>query len=243
MGDQDEVPVVPPVDTAPANTVPQIGHICWFGPHDPPKECIDSWSEKNPGVMWSLWRDHTQFLFNKEQIAVRGARGEWNGVCDVIRYELLVRYGGVCVDADSTAMKPLAEGDFFEATTALACWESESARPGIVACGFLAAPKGHPFFQACIEEAEKADPKEAAWASVGPMLVTRIAQRMPEAIRVVPSRMFIPEHYTGAKALGTAPIYASQHFGSTTTYNKLRKWACQCQVCRSSNQMIRSSWG
>ena len=225
------------------SVVPRLGHLCWFGPHSPPQECIDSWPAKNPGLIWTVWRDHTQFLYNKEQIDARAARKEWNGVCDVARFEILSRFGGVCVDADSMAVKPLEEGDFFQVPQAQACWESESARPGIVACGFLAAPKGHPFFQACMDEAGKTDSRDMAWRTVGPMLVTRVAQKMPDAIKVWPSRMFIPEHYTGAKAPGNHPIFANQHFGTTTTYNKLRKFMCNCPECRASVSMTRPPWG
>jgi mannosyltransferase OCH1-like enzyme len=228
------------------SALPLLGHIVWVGGHDEPKECIDSWPKLNPDLIWTVWRDHTagQGWINQEQIDARAARREWNGVADCIRYELLTRYGGICVDADSTAAKPLSEGAFFDqGDVAQACFESEAARPGVVACGFLAAPKGHPFFRACVEEVGRADPKEMAWQAVGPMLMTRVAQKMPDAIKVWPSRMFIPEHYSGAKAPGVHPIFANQHFGSTTTYAKLRKWPCQCATCRSSNSMLRPSWG
>jgi hypothetical protein len=224
-------------------TIPRLGHLCWFGPHDPPQEAIDSWSKMNPGIIWTLWRDHKAGWTNTEQINARAERNEWNGVCDVIRLEILHRFGGVAVDADSTAVKPLEESDFFESTTALACYEHEGVRPGIVACGFLAAPKGHPFFAECMAEAARADAREMAWKTVGPMLVTRVAQRMPTQIRVLPAKSFIPTHYTGTKAPGDSPTWAIQHFGSTTSYNKLRKWPCQCSICRNMVSMIRPPWG
>ena len=223
--------------------IPKIGHICWFGPHDPPQEAMDTWINNNPGIMWSLWRDHTTGWMDQEHINARAAKQEWNGVCDIIRYQLLYKFGGICVDADSASVKPLVEGDFFDRETAVACYEHEEVRPGMIGCGFMGAPKGHPFMEACVDEAHGQDPREAAWKTVGPMLITKIAKEMPDQIHVYPARSFNPEHYSGAKAPGTHPIFGFQYWAGTTGYNKMRKWSCQCNVCRNTQSMLRPSWG
>jgi hypothetical protein len=234
------------VSIAPPPGIPKSLHIIWVGPHDPPQEAIDTWANKHVnGWFFTLWRGHKQDWINQEQIDVRAARAEWNGVADLMRYEILYEHGGFCVDADSTCVMALDAGpvDFLGQKTALACFENESVRPGIVGCGFLGAPKKHPFFEACIEFASKQDAREMAWKTVGPMLMTRMAQKMPDLIKVYPARSFNPEHYSGTKAPGEHPIYGFQHWGSTTTYNKMRKWPCQCGVCRMSVNILRPSWG
>jgi mannosyltransferase OCH1-like enzyme len=222
--------------------IPKIGHICWFGPHRPPQEMMDSWVAKNPDMIWSVWKDHTAAggWINQEQINHRAARREWNGVCDIIRYELLFRFGGTCVDADSTCVKPLSDGDFFANEEAIACYESESVRPGMIGCGFLGAPKEHPFFKACIEEAGAQDGSEMAWKAVGPMLMGRVAAKLPDRIRVYPARMFNPTHYSGIPAPGNCPIFAQQGWGSTKGYGSLRKLPCTCPECWTS--MFRAPW-
>jgi len=238
----------PKTDPAPPLRIPRILSIVWVGPHDPPQQAIDSWIAKHKGEeswFFILWRDHNQGWVNQEQINARAAREEWNGVADLMRYEILYKHGGFCVDADSECVKPLHEGpvDFLGNTTAVACYENESVRPGTVGCGFLGAPKESPFLLACVDEAAKTDPRELAWKTVGPMLVTRLAKEHPDLIKVYPARMFNPLHYSGAKAPGSHPIYAQQYWGSTTSYNKLRKLPCQCQVCRKKVNMLYSPWG
>lgn len=226
--------------------IPKTLHIVWVGPHDPPQEAIDTWANKHvQGWTFTLWRAHAQEWVNQEQIDLRASRGEWNGVADLMRYEILFRHGGFCVDADSSCLTALDEGpvDLLSKDTALACYENELVRPGIVGCGFLAGPKGHKFFEECVVEASAQDGREQAWKTVGPLLVTKIALTMPQDIEVLPAMMFNPVHYTGAKAPGKHPVYAMQHWGSTTSYNKLRKWPCQCPVCRATASMIRPPWG
>lgn len=216
-------------------TIPKLLHVIWVGPHDPPQEAIDSWADKHvQGWLFTLWRDHQQGWENQEQMTQRAARGEWNGVADLMRYEILFKYGGFAVDADSVCVCPLDEGpeDFLHHTTAIACYENESVRPGMVGCGFLAAPRGSEFFGACIERASLEDPKEPAWKTVGPMLVTRVTAEFPDAIRIFPARMFAPEHYSGAQAPGSAAIYARQLWGTTLGYNRTRKQPCRCDICR-----------
>jgi hypothetical protein len=237
------------VESAPVEPVivriPKILSIVWVGPHDPPQEMIDSWEKKHGGDrgwFFALWRQHDQGWENQAQINNRAARNEWNGVADLMRYEILERTGGFCVDADSMCLKALDEGpeDFINSTTALACYESETVRPGIIGCGFLGAPKGHPFFRACIDDAKTQDPGVMAWKAVGPMLMGRVAQAMPDQIRVVPSRHFNPVHYSGTPAPGEHAIYAEQGWGSTKTYNSLRKLPCRCRLCQTS--MLRAPW-
>lgn len=223
--------------------IPKIISIVWVGPHLPPTEMIDSWAKKHSEEWLILpWKDHTGWQ-NQEQINARARRNEWNGVADCMRYEILYKFGGFAVDADSECLKALDAGpeDFLSSDTALAAYESELVRPGIIGCGFLGAPKGHPFFKACIDEVATQDPGLMAWKAVGPQLMGRVTAKMPNDIKVVPAKLFNPVHYTGTKAAGDQEPYASQGWGSTKSYNPLRKRGCTCAIC--AVQMIRCPWG
>lgn len=217
--------------------------IVWVGPHRPPTEMIESWAKKHSDKWLILpWKDHTGWV-NQEQINARARRNEWNGVADCMRYEILYKYGGFAVDADSECLKALDAGpeDFLSSETAVACYESETARPGIIGCGFLGAPAGHPFFKACMDDVATQDPGLMAWKAVGPQCVGRVAAKMPDAIKVFPAKLFNPVHYTGAKAPGNQEPFASQGWGSTKTYNTLRKLPCTCPICWQT--ALRPSWG
>lgn len=226
-------------------------HMVWVGPHDPPSELIKTWDDKHSnGWLFTLWRDHTGWK-NQDQINIMSKKmnPEWNGVADIVRWEILLKYGGFVVDADSECLRALDSPpeDFvseIESGKALFSYENEAVRPGIVGCGFIAGPKGHPFFQRCVDECATADMQKPAWTTVGPMLATRIANEMPEAVHVYPAKYFNPLHYSGTQAPGVTEgfePYARQAWGSTKgCYNNLRKRVCWCSVCRVNS--MRNPW-
>ncbi len=230
-------------DQAVRDKIPRSIHLVWVGPHLPPTDMIASWEKKHSnGWFFVLWRDHKGWA-NQDQIDRRYARREYNGCADIMRYEILYKHGGFALDADSTCIKALDEGpeSFLDNSCAVAAYEHEGVRPGIIGCGFLGATKGHPFFKACIDEVATQSSDLMAWKAVGPLLMGRVALRMPNQIRVYPSMMFNTPHYSGAPAVGSHPIYATQGFGSTTGYNKLRPLPCTCPECWEN--CLRPSWG
>jgi mannosyltransferase OCH1-like enzyme len=224
--------------------IEKILSIIWVGPHRMPEELIKTWSDKHTNSwLFVLWKDHLANWENQDQINHRYARREYNGVADLMRYEILLKTGGFVVDADSECLKALDEGpeDFLSNETAVACFENEAVRPGMVSCGFLGAPKGHPFFRACVDEARIQDGSIQAWRTVGPMLMSKVSLRLPDQIKVYPAKMFNDPHYSGAAAPGDHPIYARQKWGSTRGYNSLRRLPCSCPECQQT--ALRPSWG
>jgi mannosyltransferase OCH1-like enzyme len=221
--------------------IPRLLHCIWIGPHDPPMELIDSWSDKHVnGWLFTLWRDHKTGW--KNQAAINRMR-EWNGKADIMRLEILEQHGGVCVDADSLCVKALDEGPeaFLENDGAFLFNENESCRPGIVGCGIMGAPAHSPFFAECVRRVAERDMSKPAWTTVGPLLVTEVAAALPEAVRVYPARHAHPVHYTGTPAPGEGTVYAEQRWGGTKGYNQLRRRPCWCDECRVN--MLRPPWG
>jgi mannosyltransferase OCH1-like enzyme len=151
-----------------------------------------------------------------------------------MRWEILYKYGGFAVDADSECMTAFDDGpiDFFaEPEKVMLCYENESVRPGMVGCGFIRGPKGHPFFRRCIDSIKTEDMLKPAWTTVGPMLATKVASEMPDEVIILPARHFNPMHYSGTPAPGDGHIYARQQWGGTKGYNQLRKRPCLCKEC------------
>lgn len=230
--------------------MPKILHVAWIGPHDPPMELIKTWNDRHSdNWIFTLWRDSTGWA-NQTQIDVMAKKTnpEFNGCVDIMRWEILDRYGGFFVDADSECLKSLDSGpeDLVKEaeTKVLLAYENEAVRPGVAGCGFIAGPKGHPFFKRCVEECALIDPHKPAWTTVGPMLATKIVDEMPEAVRILPARYFNPTHYSGTAAPGAEAAdftpYARQYWGSTKTYNTLRKRPCWCKICRTNS--MRNPW-
>jgi mannosyltransferase OCH1-like enzyme len=103
-----------PVDTSlfDRTNIPKQIHIIWIGGKTfPYEDNLATWRQHNPEYRVRLWTDknlpplRTQWVLNAlaanpaMPIAARA---------DIIRLELLTRYGGIYTDADSHCVKPLA---------------------------------------------------------------------------------------------------------------------------------------
>ena len=83
--------------------IPKIIHQIWIGDkNECPKDLMDTWTKKNGSWDHMLWNDENIFqLINQNQF---DAYRELPGKADILRYEILHRYGGLFVDADSKAV-------------------------------------------------------------------------------------------------------------------------------------------
>ena len=190
-------------------------NIIWVGDESKrPDRLINTWRKHYDVRLWCN-KDLAQrkwFLGNHIRHYIK--RGEWNGVADCMRWELLYEHGGVWLDADSECLLPLP--DWLWDCYFAGCWENEVARPGLIACGMLAARKECPFIGRIIASIYKDSTDERmAWDAVGPMAITREHTHGDANVTILPSHFFIPEHFTGVKYNGGAPVYARQHWGST----------------------------
>jgi len=194
--------------------IPKIIHQIWIGPLPPPSSMMETWKAHHPDWQYKLWTSEKGWG-NQDKI---DAMPEWNGKADIMRWEILWREGGVLVDADSICVQPLDEA--FLQHDNFACWENESVRPGLIAAGYVGAAPGSLLMRKCIETVASRPLHGPAWQCVGPGLLTEVAD---ETLHVFPARMFIPRHYTGVAAPGDAPVYATQHWGSTVGYDRIVK--------------------
>jgi hypothetical protein len=104
---------------------------------------------------------------------------------DLIRLEALTRWGGVYVDSDCDALKPL---DPLLSVPAFAAWEDERVIPNAV----LGAVKGHPAIRACLDMMIAMLPCPT-WES-GPGVTTALLPNRPDVL-VLPPGAFYPVHY------------------------------------------------
>lgn len=124
--------------------IPKLLHRIWVG-SEMPEEFIEygrTWMEHHPTWLHALWTDQDQppmsnvivkridglELWNKEtydaapRLAPKNV-GQFRA--DVLRYEILLRQGGVYVDADFECMKPI-DPLLTEKVHAFAAWEREA---------------------------------------------------------------------------------------------------------------------
>lgn len=197
--------------------IPKILHHIWVGPRQPPLHWMSTWPRHHPRWRYITWNDETVFRRpwrNQRLVNAYRDQEEWRGVADVIRYEILHEMGGFMPGADSECLQPVDDLVTEPGITAYAVYENEKAAPGLITPVYAATP-GAAFLDAMIQKISGAQAAEP-WECVGnrPMQQVYESRDWP-SVRVWPSWMFNPEHYTGARHEGPEQPYARQHWGST----------------------------
>lgn len=208
--------------------IPKLLHFIWVGDESRcPTNCIDTWRAHNPDYEVLVWGNQDlaeQDWFNRDHMTAMAAR-ELNGVADMMRWEILHAKGGIVLDANSVALRPL--DDHLLDCEAFACWESEVARPGLIAAGYFGCEAGNPFVEQIIRDiaAEPSVTHDMAWKTVGPQRLTDSYRKYAYSrLRIYPSHYFIPRHFTGLAYDGPDPVYADQLWGSTKrAYGEIHK--------------------
>jgi hypothetical protein len=202
-------------------SIPKIIHQLWIGPKPAPITLMNTWKEKHPEFEYIYW--------NEEEISKRNLTfkcqdkiddiEEINGKADIIRWEILYKYGGIFIDADSICVEAFDNEILLK--KCFAGWEQEEARPGLIATGTMGFPKKHPLVKKAINwiqnnEVSQSKANLMAWQSVGPGLLTRMYNTNEfNDIHIFPSYTFLPIHLTGLEYKSHGKIYAYQAWGST----------------------------
>ena len=220
--------------------IPQKLHVIWVGDDDKqPRAAIESWRSKHPTWEFRVWgnADLDGLAWkSKRQIEIFRASERWEGIADLMRYEILHEHGGVYVDADATCVRPL--DDWLLEPPMFAVWESERCAPDLIANGFIGCQADHPAMAAIVRETSRMnDPvwqrtwhiegwrgfrpkfryeKTYPWKTVGPRFFTKMVMPFcPEQATILPSILFLPQHYTEKTARHSSLIYATHTWGST----------------------------
>jgi len=199
----------------------------WIGPRDAPLNAMNTWRDENPGWAYRFWDEAamaTEFrggLRNQRQF---DEMAEWNGKCDIARYEILHKFGGFFVDADSVCLRPL--DDYLTDNDSFSCYENEWARGGLIAAGFLATSPGNELADLLVKGLTEKTGDDlwrgpgSAWMTVGPLYLTRtVHEHRYTRIAIYPSFFFLPNHYSGLSYDGPARPYADHWWGSTQDLN------------------------
>ncbi len=218
--------------------IPKIFHFIWVGDESKrPDQCIKTWVDAHPGWDARLWGNEeleTLPWVNRDHMMAMRPR-ELNGVADMMRWEILHAHGGIVVDADSICVRAL-DDDMLDCP-AFACWESEIARPGLVAAGYFGCEEGNDFVLKIIDEIHAAPTviDAMAWQTVGPQRLTDCYRKFEYTpLRIYPSHYFIPRHFTGLTYQGNGPVYAHQLWGSTLScYDQIAEAKIETSIVAS----------
>jgi hypothetical protein len=171
----------------PTAEIPHVIHRVWLGRSPMAEELVrygETWRRHHPGWKLRLWRDrHVRKLVPPE--AAARAR-HYSELSDLVRFEVLRRFGGVYVDTDVECLRsiePLLEGE-----RALLGYE----KPGRVGTAVLAAAAGHPLFEDASTEARNTVGLGANAAdATGPYFLTLLVKDHPD-VRIVEPDVFYP---------------------------------------------------
>jgi len=225
-------------------TIPKIIHQLWIGTKPAPITLMNTWKDKHPDFEYIFWNEEEikkrDFIFRcQEKI---DEIEEINGKADIMRWEILFKYGGVFLDADSICIEPIDEELLNK--PCFAGWEHEQARPGLVATGTMGFPVKHPLVKNAIKwilanEVTQEKARLMAWQSVGPGLLTRMYNTGNfNDLHIFPSYSFLPIHCTGAEYKGHGKIHAFQAWGSTKqSYDTMNNMVLPSQLTTPPNDV------
>jgi inositol phosphorylceramide mannosyltransferase catalytic subunit len=218
--------------------IPQKLHVIWVGDERKrPHQNIATWRDNHPDWEFRLWGNadlERGPWRSKRQMAIYREAGRWEGVADLMRYEILFEHGGVYVDADSISVRPLDA--WLRVPGMFVVWESEQHRPGLVANTFIGSMAQHPALAAIIRATSRMHTplwrrtwhiegwsgirprfrymEAPPWKIVGPMLFTKmLLPYCPRDVTILPSRLFLPKHFEDKEE--RPAVYARHDWSST----------------------------
>jgi mannosyltransferase OCH1-like enzyme len=174
--------------------IPRIIHQIWLGDNRP-KEWMNSfkliysdyeykvWDETNIPALWN------QDLFEREEKGCAKA--------DILRYEILYRYGGVYFDSDMIALKKIP--DEFLDNEFWSAYENEVYVPGLVNNAVIGCVPKHPVIKEILQGLQFRDASLPTWKRFGPGYLTEVLERYEGQKNVYESKYFHPIHFIDRK--------------------------------------------
>jgi hypothetical protein len=198
----------------PIRMIPRTLHFIWIGDAaQRPDALMQTWWHHHPGWEILLWGnddlDGRDWRFS--DLMRRWAGRDLRVVADLMRWEILLEKGGVCVAADSVCVRPL--DDLLLTATAFACAVDDRRQPGLLSAAYVGCAAGDPLLAHLVRGIGDASPAAQDDASqlAGAHRLTRSwrASACCE-LQVLPSESFIPFHPGRAAQPWRQPPYACE---------------------------------
>lgn len=199
--------------------IPLVFHSIWVGPPMPAhlRDYLATWKRVHPQWEHRMWGERdldwltNQPLFDAANF-VSSRPGQFRS--DVARYEILHRFGGVYVDCDFEALRPI--DDLIAGTTCFAAWETDGVW---INNAILGAIPAHPMLDELIAGLPANVVRRRGTrpnVMTGPQYLTPVARR--HQITVFPSAAFYPYNFVDvgtAREAGPFPdAYAIHHWAN-----------------------------
>jgi hypothetical protein len=165
--------------------IPRIVHWLWLGPDAVPdifRHYTESWRTHHPGWEMRMWRDDSlpPLSCQAEYDQTTGFKKRY----DIARLEILRQFGGVIVDMDVEAIRPL--DPLLGGVTAFVGRISDKH----VGNQVLGAVPGHPFFERAVAQLRAATGGGTASEVAGKDFLRRLLETHPDGVTVFPPETF-----------------------------------------------------
>jgi mannosyltransferase OCH1-like enzyme len=181
--------------------IPHVFHQIWLGPKPFPREYERyqrTWTHHHPGWELRLWTEENLPGELRRPEAAERLRAPAER-SDILRLELLWRFGGVYVDTDFECLRsiaPLIAGaDFFVGL----------AKPGRANNALLGSVAGHPLLDRALDELRPREYHGYDKAAAGPQFLAELLAAHPEGVTFLEPELLYPR--TPAAAEGAYAIH------------------------------------
>lgn len=198
--------------------IPKIIHQIWIGDKEPPLEWMKTWKEKNPDWQYILWDNNKvkeMNFVNQKHIDYYWQKKQWHGVADLMRYEILFKYGGFMPGADSICLESIDDLFLDQKFDAYGVYENEQVRAGLVSPLYACSIRNE-FCCELIIGLSHLEKLGEPWRTTGNLYMQGMIEQLKyKRLKIWPSCHFIPVHFTGCPSPVDGKIYATQEWGTT----------------------------
>jgi mannosyltransferase OCH1-like enzyme len=175
---------------------------------------MQTWKDKHPTWEYKLWNEENIKDFELQPlIDYCLKKGLYHGVADLVRYEVLWKYGGFVAPGDSECLNPIDELIDIE-EDCFACYQGETRRPGLIS-PHLASTKGNKLMRIMMDLMKQKTSVNMPWIETGNQILTDTIKKLNYKIKIYPSWYFIPEYNDGTKYQGSEKSYATHKWYTT----------------------------
>lgn len=183
--------------------IPKIIHQIWLGPHSPPIDWLNTWKNgfcAKYNWVYKLWRESDVEELNIVNHTEYKYADNYQQKSDIVRYEVLYRFGGIYLDCDMIWLNSNLE-DYLPINTSnfigvleFPSRSTTTIGPPYISNGFICCSKGNVAMKRCIEdipERVKLGTRHA-FIRTGPVLLNK---SIKEPIVVLPYIYVFPKDF------------------------------------------------
>lgn len=216
------VPKSESVETQKQQIIPKIIHQIWVGDTEAPIERMKTWKNHNPDYEHIIWDEkaiEALPLKNKRLYDIFKSQGLYYGMADIARVEILEKYGGIYIDADTICIKPLNKEWL---TKEFVCCYSPETNDR-VANGMMMSIPNHRVLQQYLRALSSVVVYSPVWKTVGSGLLTPIVKgHLSQKVIILPAYYFFPTTKDGQKLSNYDKAYCHHFYQSSIKKNTIK---------------------